>query len=136
MNTDLDTRAGTLGIGDDGSFRIEFERRLAHPVTTVWAAFADPARLGQWLPGCEIDARPGGAVRYDFGEEGTATGEVSIVEPPSDGASSARLEHTWRWEGQPDSLVTWSLDATDEGTLLRLRHREVLPEPATEFAIA
>ncbi|WP_407320302.1 hypothetical protein UQW22_07570 [Isoptericola halotolerans] len=42
---------------------------------------------------------------FDFGEEGTATGEVTAVEEPS------LIEHTWVWDGVPDSVVRWELAA-------------------------
>lgn len=45
------------------------------------------------------------------------------------------LEHTWVWKGVPESRVVWKLEPHDEGTCLTLVHREVLPEPAAEFAI-
>lgn len=120
---------GTLGVGDDGSFRIHFERHLPHPPRRVWQWLTTPEKLEQWLPGCRIDAVLGGQVLFDFGEEGAATGRVlGLTEPLA-------LEHTWVWEGVPESRVVWSLEPHDDGTRLTLVHREVLPEPAAEFAV-
>lgn len=124
-----------LGIGEDGAFRIRFDRTLRHPLPRVWSALIEPRRLEVWLPGCRIDARVGGAAVYDFGEEGMATGEVLALRAPGASDPSAELEHTWRWEGLPDSVVTWRLDPVDAGTRLQLVHREVLRTPATEFAV-
>lgn len=126
---DTTPAAGTLGIGDDGDFRIHFERELPHPPERVWAWLTEPDKLERWLPGCSIDPQIGGAVRFDFGEEGAATGEVIRVEPYS------LIEHTWKWEGVPTSHVAWELAPSAAGTRLTLTHREVLAEPATEFAI-
>ncbi|QJW35077.1 SRPBCC family protein [Cellulosimicrobium protaetiae] len=133
--TTTPTGAGTLGIGTDGTFRIRFDRVLDHPVDRVWAALTDPEKLGVWMPGSRIDPRVGGEVRYDFGEEGSATGEVTSVRAPSASDPTAELEHTWRWEGLPVSAVTWHLEPSGSGTRLHLTHREVLREPATEFTI-
>lgn len=122
---------GTLGVGPEGVFRIRFERVLAHSPERVWAWITDPERLERWLPGCAVDARVGGAVRFDFGDEGAATGVVSEAVPPGD---PGVLAHSWCWEGVPDSVVRWTLEAAPEGTLLTLVHGELSPEPAADFA--
>ncbi|MFE9246320.1 SRPBCC domain-containing protein [Nocardiopsis sp. NPDC006938] len=122
---------GTLGVGPAGDFRIRFERVLAHAPDRVWAWIAEPERLERWLPGCAVDARFGGAVRFDFGDEGAATGVVSEAEPPGE---RGLLVHGWSWEGVPDSVVRWTLEPVPEGTLLTLVHGELEPEPATDFA--
>ncbi len=126
---------GTLGISDDGAFRIQFDRILRHPVPRVWAAITDPERLTAWLPGTRIDPRVGGTVVYDFGDEGTATGEVLAVRAPGGDDPSAELVHTWQWEGVPTSTVRWRLDPVEGGTRLRLVHSELLREPAADFAM-
>ncbi|GAA1459908.1 SRPBCC family protein [Nocardiopsis exhalans] len=126
-----DSLRGTLGIGADGAFRIRFERVLAHTPERVWEWITDPERLVLWLPGCTIDPRVGGAVSFDFGDEGAATGVVSEALPPG---SKGVLVHTWCWEGVPDSVVRWTLEAVPGGTRLTLVHGELLPEPAADFA--
>ncbi|MFW5418069.1 SRPBCC family protein [Nocardiopsis sp. CNT-189] len=135
MTTTPPAGAGTLGIGDDGAFRIRFDRTLRHPVDAVWAALTDPDKLAVWMQGCRIDPRVGGKVRYDFGEEGAATGEVTALRPPGEDGGAAELEHTWFWDGQPPSVVTWRLERADSGTRLLLTHRELLREPAADFAV-
>ncbi|MGH3993115.1 MAG: SRPBCC domain-containing protein [Pseudonocardiaceae bacterium] len=52
-----------------GQPAVRFQRRLAHPVERVWRAVTDPEQLGSWFP-CrvEVDLRPGGPMRFDFGE--------------------------------------------------------------------
>lgn len=124
---------GTLGVGPDGSFQIQFVRNLHHSPEKVWQWLTDPELLQRWLPGCTIDARRGGAVSFDFGEEGAATGEVRSVSGA--GGGPKELQHTWVWEGVPTSLVTWRLEPQDGGALLTLTHRELIEEPAREFAL-
>ncbi|MEV1295805.1 SRPBCC domain-containing protein [Pseudonocardia sp. NPDC049635] len=135
MTTTPPTGAGTLGIGEDGTFRIRFDRTLRHSLPKVWAALTDPSKLSVWMPGCRIDPHVGGTTVYDFGEEGRATGEVLAIRPPSEVDPSGELEHSWRWEGLPDSIVAWRLEPVEEGTRLLLIHREVVRDPAVEFAI-
>lgn len=124
---------GTLGIGPDGSFRIHFERRFQHSPQQIWQWLVDPEKLQRWLPGCTIAAHEGGAVLFDFGDEGQASGTVTSLQAPQD--STGHLEHTWEWEGAPTSSVTWQIVATEDGALLTLVHRELIEEPAREFAI-
>ncbi|WP_017587685.1 SRPBCC domain-containing protein [Nocardiopsis ganjiahuensis] len=130
-------RRGTLGTGPDGAFRIRFERVLAHTPERVWAWITEPGRLALWLPGCAIDPRVGGAVSFDFGDEGTATGVVGEAVPPGEAEGSGTqgvLVHSWCWEGVPDSVVRWTVEAAPEGTRLTLVHSELLPGPAADFA--
>lgn len=128
--------AGTLGIGDDGAFRIHFDRTLRHPVIKVWQAITDPELRNIWLENTRIDMHPGGTVVYDFGDEGKATGEVLSTRPPAEADPSAELTHTWKWEGVPTSVVRWHLEPTDDGfTRLQLTHSELIREPAADFAV-
>lgn len=124
---------GTLGVGPDGSFQIQFVRELPQPPEKVWRWLTEPDRLARWLPGCQIPAQEGAAVHFDFGEEGAATGEVLSIASPDEG--SGHLEHTWVWEGVPTSVVTWRLEPFQTGTRLTLLHRELVEEPAREFAL-
>lgn len=134
--TDLNTTRGTLGVGEGGDFRIHFERTLHHPPERVWQWITDGAKRERWLPGCEIDPRVGGTVRFDFGDEGAATGSVSEIREPGAGTDGTGvLVHSWAWEGVPDSVVRWVVEPALEGTRLTLDHGEVLPEPAVEFAV-
>ncbi|MEV7226246.1 MULTISPECIES: SRPBCC domain-containing protein [Polymorphospora] len=125
-------RFGTLGIGSGGDFRIRFERELAHPLDRVWNALVDPGKLRVWMPGCVIEPHVGGRVHYDFGDEGAATGVVTGLEAPGE---RGLLEHTWEWPGVPDSAVLWQLTPAVAGTTLTLTHRELVAEPARDFAI-
>lgn len=131
--TSIYAARGTLGVGPDGSFQIQFVRELPHTPQKVWRWLTEPDRLERWLPGCRIGGREGAAVHFDFGEEGSATGEVRSVAVPDHG--TGHLEHTWVWEGVPTSVVTWQLEPLGGGTRLTLLHRELVEEPAREFAL-
>lgn len=125
----LDARRGTLGLDPSGAAQIRFVRRLPVPPERAWQWLTDPELLQRWLPGCRIEPRVGGTAVFDFGEEGAATGEVTAVDAP------ASLVHTWVWEGVPDSVVRWELEADDDGTRLTLTHTDVAAGPAPEFAV-
>src|SRR5690606_7459231 len=106
-SADTGSSRGSVGVAPDGSFQVRFARNLPAAPAGVWARLADPAALAAWLPGSRIDARVGGEVRFDFGDEGAAVGEVTRADPPADG--SAALAHAWRWDDLPPSNVEWSL---------------------------
>lgn len=94
---------GTLGITADGAFQLRFERHFQRSPSEVWPWLVDPEKLARWLPGCQITASVDGPVVFDFGDEGAATGKVTSLQAPDDGAG--HLEHTWEWEGLPISIV-------------------------------
>ncbi len=122
-----DTR-GTIGMSAQGDWQIRFERHLPHSVARVWQAITEPDQQDRWVPGVRIVAEPGGAVVFDFGGEGGAEGEVLAVDPPTS------IEHTWRWPGEPDSVVRWEIQPDGDGAVLVLLHRPVRPEPAVHYS--
>jgi uncharacterized protein YndB with AHSA1/START domain len=124
-----DERFGSLGVEPDGLWQVRFRRHLRHAPERVWAALSDPEQQAQWVPGVTIDARPGGAVLFDFDEEGRAEGEVLAADPPR------VLEHSWRWPDEPPATVRWELEPDGEGgTYLVLLHRPVRQGPAADYA--
>lgn len=125
-------RKGTLGIAEDGTFRLQFKRHFPISVAQTWRWIVESEKLQRWLPGCHIDASVGGKVLFDFGEEGQAGGLVTRLVAPGE---EAELVHSWVWPGLPESVVRWTLTSRSKGTELVLVHSEVSREPAVEFAI-
>lgn len=84
---------------------------------TVFAYFTDSERFAKWWgKGSHIEARPGGAVFIHYPNGVTASGEVVEIEPPR------RIVFTYVDAGGMVSLVTITLDETEQGTLLKLSH--------------
>ncbi len=84
---------------------------------TVFAYFTDAERFARWWgEGSRIDARPGGSVFIRYPNGVTASGEIREIDPPR------RIVFTYIMAGGVASLVTITLEETEEGTLLRLRH--------------
>ncbi|QSB05005.1 SRPBCC domain-containing protein [Natronoglycomyces albus] len=115
-----------MGVDPNGAFRPHFQRQLNHSVADVWKAITNPVALETWMPGCTLETKTGGNFRFDFGEEGVATGEVIEATAPGD---SGTIVHSWNWEGTATSHVTWHLVASDTGSTLTVEHLELPREP-------
>jgi uncharacterized protein YndB with AHSA1/START domain len=108
---------GKLSMNGETS-SLSFEREIPVTVERVWDLLTRGDDLAQWLAPTEMDLRVGGAVRIDFGDEGgTVIGAIIEVEPMH------RLAYTWSIEGEPDSVVEWTLRPGGAGTWLGLVHR-------------
>jgi uncharacterized protein YndB with AHSA1/START domain len=96
----------------DGRAALRFERRLAHPVETVWQAVTQPAELAHWFPAeVTVDLRVGGAMTFDQGEGEPTGGEVTELDPPR------VLAFLW---GEDQLRV--ELEPDDRGCVLRFTH--------------
>ena len=124
------TRAeGTL-VTAGGIALIAFERRLAHPVETVWAALTEADQLAAWLGPGTVEPRAGGQVAIRTGpdlpaRQGMIAGRVLVWDPPR------VLEHEWLQPGLDLSVVRYELEADAGGTILRLTHRRSVTPGAT-----
>lgn len=92
-----------------------------HPVGRVWHALTDSAALARWLMPNDFAPRVGH--RFTFraqpqeGWSGVVECEVVAVEPPR------RVAYTWQGGADlPQTLVTFTLEPSGEGTRLRLVH--------------
>jgi len=114
-----------------GAGEIGREISIDAPPKTVFSYFTDPAKHRLWQgTDVELDPRPGGALRINFGPGYIAVGTYLEVEPPT------RLVYTWGWAEEGSmvlppgaSKVEVTLEPVGAGTLLRLRHSG-LPEKA------
>ena len=117
---------GTVSNFED-SATVRFERTIATPIAAVWKALTSEEDLAIWLAPCRFEAVPGGTVRIDFGEDQQVAGVVTISDPPH------RLEYTWTFTGEPDSILLFELEDTGDATKLVLEHRMVPPEQAPGY---
>jgi uncharacterized protein YndB with AHSA1/START domain len=94
----------------------------------VWRALTDPAALAEWLMPNDFEPRVGHKFQFRSkpmpGWRGYVECEVIEVAPPR------RLAYTWLGDAdwQAPTIVRWTLEPTDGGTLLRLEHTN-LQEP-------
>lgn len=114
-------------------YELERSVRIAAAADTVFAYFTDPARWAAWWgAGSTIDARPGGSLLIRYPNAVEATGTVEAIDPPR------QIVFTMGYpSGQPfppgASRVTITLEATADGTLLRLTHATVDPAAREMF---
>ena len=105
-------------------------RHFAAPPEVVYRAHTDPELIRKWLlgpdgwsmPVCISEARPGGAIRYEWtnGKGGGfhLTGEYLELEP------SSRIVHVERMQlpdPTPDNRVETRFDPDGKGTLMTMR---------------
>jgi uncharacterized protein YndB with AHSA1/START domain len=98
----------------DAEFRVTLDNHLEE----VWAALTEPAWLAKWLAPGEIELRPGGVARLDFGDSGgVIDSRVTAIEAPR------LLEYSWSIPGEPLRPLRWELEPIGAATLLKLRLR-------------
>lgn len=103
---------------------VELEIEIAAPVERVWEKLTIPSELNRWVArDAAVELQVGG--RYSYGWEAEHTGEygpqrITALEPPH------LLAFSWVSKSVLGT-VTWTLDPTPGGTLVRVLH-EGLPE--------
>lgn len=91
---------------------IVIEREIAHPPARIWRALTQPHLIAEWLMSNDFSAIVGD--RFSLTASwGRVDCEVVTVDP------ERVLAYRWG-DDDLDSLVTWTLVPTPEGTLLRL----------------
>ena len=96
---------------------------MPHPPEKIWRALTEAPLMEQWL--MRNDFAPVVGRRFNFrapaqpGWNGVTDCEVLIVEPP------VRLAYRWNSSGEEaagglKTIVTWTLEPTATGTLVRL----------------
>lgn len=113
-----------------GGIQLNFERKLDAPVAHVYKVLTGTEFISRWFgPSDEFkvtvhqwDARIGGSYRVEFN---TPAGETHIVIGTfKELVPNQKVAYTWTWEGRPamDSLVTFTIRADGNKTLLTLVH--------------
>jgi uncharacterized protein YndB with AHSA1/START domain len=100
----------------DGESDIIIRRDFTHPPARVWRALTEPALIQQWLGAmkrCEMDARPGGAFRYEW-EEFFFSGAILAVDAPR------QMTHIEHFSGDASYHVEITTDLAARGTGTRM----------------
>jgi uncharacterized protein YndB with AHSA1/START domain len=131
-----------MNLTTEGDRHVVVTRRFAAPPEAVYRAHVEPALVQRWMlgppgwtmPVCIAEARPGGAIRYEWsdgqGHGFHLTGEFVELEPFS------RIVHVERMhlpEPTPDNRVETRFEADGSGTLMTMRM--TLPDEKTRAAM-
>ena len=114
------TDYGTLETRDDGTYVLRYERRLNHPVETVWAALTEPRQIeAWWARAAELELTEGGRARFEWlNGPAVANGRITRLEPPT----------TIEFDTDIHGRLTWELRPQDGGTHLTLTVTNEIPE--------
>lgn len=108
---------------------LDFEKHFPHPPAKVWRALVTPEALAQWLMPNDFEPVIGRTARFTYprgdcgAEDGVVLVEVEELDPP------ARM--VWRWQNADlgeTTRVVFSLEASGDGTRLRLSHSGIPTE--------
>ena len=108
-------------VSDDEQVTLEYE--LDAPVEKVWRALTVPEFVAAWLMPGDVSATEG----HTFSLSGTAPDEPARVEcTVEESRPNQVLRYSWREDGAEESIVSFELEAGQEGrTILRLMHGPV-----------
>jgi uncharacterized protein YndB with AHSA1/START domain len=122
-------------VRDTAARSIVVERLMPHPPEKVWRALTASQFIAEWLMKNDFEAVEGH--RFTFrakpvpGWSGATNCVVLRVEPPH------LLSYSWGDGSESDSglktVVTWTLTATDAGTLVRMEQSGFRPEDETGY---
>jgi uncharacterized protein YndB with AHSA1/START domain len=120
---------------------LTLKRRLKASPAKVFQAWTDPEKLVRWFGpaetvagsvGAQADVRPGGRYQMNFetadGERHQVGGVYREVVPDT------RLVFTWAWHSTPEreSLVTVTIAADGDASLLTLHHEQFFDQKARD----
>ena len=120
---------------------LTLKRKLSAPADKVFAAWTDPEKIVRWFGPAEtidgsvladMDVRVGGRYRMRFKTGDGESHEVGGVY--QEVVRNERLVFSWAWHSTPEreSLVTITLKADGDGTMLTLHQERFFDEKARD----
>jgi uncharacterized protein YndB with AHSA1/START domain len=106
------------------------EREMTHPPEKIWRALTQGPLIKQWL--MDNDLQPIVGHKFNFRStpapnwNGIIESEVLVVEP------NKKLSYRWNSMGL-ESVVIWTLIATETGTLVRMEHTGFRPDQEAAY---
>ena len=100
---------------NSGHRSIEKELFINATPERVFQALTEKAELERWFAQtAELDVRPGGAISFYWGPGVFESGQMVALAPPY------RLSYTWEAMEPNPVMITFQLNAENDGTRLRL----------------
>ena len=107
-------------IKPDTTRSLVVEREMPHPPEKIWRALTQSPLIEEWL--MKNDFQPAVGHRFNLRADwGAVDCQVLTIEP------SKTLSYTWAAMGL-ESVVTWTLTPTSEGTRLRMEQSGFRPD--------
>ena len=106
------------------------EREMPYPAEKIWRALTEGVLIKEWL--LDNDFQPVVGHRFDFRNKpmpdwnGLIDSEVLVVEP------NKKLSYSWSSLGL-ESVVVWTLVATEGGTLVRMEQSGFRPDQEAAY---
>jgi len=106
------------------------QREMPHPPEKIWRALTQGPLIKEWL--MDNDFQPVVGHGFNFRStpmpkwDGVIDGEVLVVEP------NKKLSYTWNALGL-ESVVVWTLIATNGGTLVRMEQSGFRPDQEANY---
>jgi uncharacterized protein YndB with AHSA1/START domain len=108
-----------------GALSIVVERELPFPPEKIWRALTQPHLIEEWL--MKNDFKPVVEHRFSVSAAwGSVECQVQAVEPPR------TLSYSWDTKDL-ESIVTWTLTPTGNGTLLRMEQSGFQPDQQSYY---
>jgi uncharacterized protein YndB with AHSA1/START domain len=120
---------------------LTLKRRLKASPAQVFAAWTDPEKIVHWFGPtqtvagsvrAQMDVRPGGRYQFKFKTDDGDSHQVSGVY--REVVPNARLVFSWAWQSTPEreSLVTVTVAADGDGSVLTLQHEQFFDQAAAD----
>jgi len=111
---------------------VSIDRQIPHPPEKVWRALTQPHLISEWLMDNDFKAEVNHAFQLRGEWGGVLDCKVITIEPHE------TLSYTWDFANDDPafalkSVVTFTLKATDDGTLLRIEQTGFRPEQKQAF---
>jgi uncharacterized protein YndB with AHSA1/START domain len=113
---------------------IVVEVTYPHPIWHVWHALTDREALASWLMPNDFEPRMGHRFTFQVGPQHGWSGivECQVIEL----IAPHRVAYTWRsGQGQPETIVTFTLKQETGGTYLRLEHSGFTADGVQGFSL-
>jgi uncharacterized protein YndB with AHSA1/START domain len=104
---------------ETGKRWVELQLLVSATPEQVWHALATGPGNTSWFTKTEIDGRVGGALKFDFGPEGSSAGEVTEWEPP---ARFGYVERDWKEDAPPVATEITITSRSGDRCLVRMVH--------------
>ena len=104
---------------------VVIEREVAHPPEKIWRALTQPHLIEEWL--MKTDFKPVKGQKFTFNRRPTPDINVVVDCEVLDVEPNRTLSYSWEAFGL-ESVVTFTLEPTQSGTIIRMEQTGFCPD--------